>query len=175
MFLSVPGTLSHMTEQERHQWAQRIVRARRGLGWSKEKAAQRAGVTTTTWRRAEAGEALQDAKFAQVIAAVGLSDTGEPRVDFMTAPQPALFLLPADLERGYNETVAFARSVSEHVPALARDATRLMLDASQLFAAAGTHLVNGGDDGVQAAPMNAADEDDLRADLAAYPSDDETD
>lgn len=179
MFLGVPVRLSGMNEQERAEWALKIARARTRAGLSKEAAAKKAGVTATTWRRAEAAERLHDAKFAAILNAVGLSMTApgasllpELPLEALTA-QPSLFLLPEDLENGYNQTVAFTRAVSEHVPELARDATRLMLAASELFARAGSMLVEGGDRNGDTAPTNQGGEDDLTVDLAAYPSDED--
>lgn len=58
--------------------AARVTAARTRLGWSKERAAREAGVSSITLKRVEDGLAVQDTKLAAILQALQLND--EPRV-----------------------------------------------------------------------------------------------
>ncbi len=123
--------------EEQEQGA-KIAAARVAAGLSKEAAAKRAGVTTTTWRRAEAGQNVQGHKLASILTAVGIPAFDMSHLGLSEEESEAVaFALPVRIERGYTSTVDFTRAVAEEVPELAQRATRLMLDASSLFADAG--------------------------------------
>jgi transcriptional regulator with XRE-family HTH domain len=150
-----------------------IAAARKAAGLSKEAAAKKANVSTTTLRRAEAGERLQGHKLAAIMTAVGIPafySGVEPDED----DEP--FTLPPRIERGYTATVDFSRAVAEEVPELAQRATRLMLDASALFAEAGDVVFkrtpSGGDGDADntggSAPTKLRPVDPLEVDEAAY-------
>lgn len=153
------------------EFGRTIATARKAAGLSKEAAAKRAGVTTTTLRRAEAGERVQGHKLAAIMTAVGMpafsmeDEKGNP---LPGGDEP--FALPPRIERGYTATVDFTRAVAEAVPELSQRATRLMLDASQLFADAGNAVFStqAGGDGDADAAGGAAPMNDLHVDEAAY-------
>lgn len=159
MFLGVAATISAMNDQDRAELAQRIVKARTEQNLSKEAAAKKAGVTTTTWRRAEAGLRLHDHKLAAVLEALGLSADGLPdSAEVWSNEQWAdsVFVLPPAIETGYTDTVRFVKAVQDAAPPLTGRATRLMLDAASLLAAAGEYLleVEGGDGDGDSAPTS---------------------
>lgn len=130
-------------EKERQELAAQVTAARKAAGLSKEAAAKRAGVTTTTWRRVENALRVHDHKRAAIMTAVGLPAFVMPPGFDRDDP----FSLPPAIERGYTNTVLFTRAVADEVPTLAQEATRLRLDAAALFAAAGHEVMSrqGGD------------------------------
>lgn len=145
-----------------------IAAARKAARLSKEAAARAAGVTTTTWRRAEAGLKVHDHKLAAIMTAVGMPSFAHSPVEDSVEP----FTLPVSIEAGYTNTVDFTRAVAAEVPELSQKATRLMLDASALFAAAGEAVYKrsaGGDGNADATGGSApTSEGGLYEDQAAY-------
>lgn len=159
-------------EQTDKELGAEIAAARVAAGLSKEAAAKRAGVTTTTWRRAEAGERVQGHKLAAILTAVGIP--AFPVEDSKGNPLPGAdtpFMLPARIERGYTATVDFSKAVAEEVPELAQRATRLMLDAASLFADAGNLVfarTEGGDGNAEALAGGPASTSQDDYDLVAH-------
>lgn len=60
------------TDQQRHALGQRVEAARIAKGWSKERAAREAGVSSITLKRVEDGLSVQDAKLGAVLDALDL-------------------------------------------------------------------------------------------------------
>ncbi len=139
-----------MNDKERAELSLRVERARTAVGLSKEAAARKAGVTTTTWRRVESGLRVHDHKLQAILAAVGLDAAtlaDSPEIWPNEQWADAVFVMPPEIERGYTDTARFAKAVQDHVPELGNRAMRLMLDAAQLFADAGNQLLREGGDG----------------------------
>lgn len=140
-----------MNDKERADLALRIEQARTAQGFSKEAAAKAAGVTATTWRRAEGGLRVHDHKLAAMLDVVGLSSTGEITDTNETHPNAmwsdTVFVMPPEIEVGYTDVVRFTKAIQDAAPPLTLRATRLMLDAAGLFADAGEYLLmqEGGD------------------------------
>lgn len=178
MFLSVTGTLLDMNDNERQTVAKRVTAARTAKGWSKERLAERAGITTTTLRRIEDGLRVQDAKLQMALDALGLGrDAESPDSRPEEHWSPMLFALPPEIERGYNETVRFTSAVVRAAPELRPEATRLMVQAANLFARAGDIILMGGgdgdaDDAGSSAPMKLREVKEHEVDVAAYDPDD---
>lgn len=151
-----------MNEAQRREIGNLVIDARTSRGWSKERLADEAGITTTTLRRIEEGLRVQDAKLRLVLDALkimllpGPSDAERWAEEQMS---PAYFLLPPDLERGYQQAVAFTHAVTQHAPELAPRATRLMVDAARLFGDAADSILNqqeGGDGNADASAGGSA-------------------
>jgi transcriptional regulator with XRE-family HTH domain len=170
MFLGVPGTLRLMNETERISLGKRIAAARKRRGWSKERVAEVAGITTTTLRRMESGLRVQDAKLQVVVDLLELDVDSAGMADRYGEHEiaPELFVLPPEVEIGYNETVKFSAAVRRWAPHLSGEATRLMLDAASLFARTGEALlVEGGDGHADASAGGSAPTSQAAYDLAA--------
>ena len=54
--------IRRMNAEQLERLARRVERARLGQGWSKEKAAREAGISSITWKRVEDGLGVQDVK-----------------------------------------------------------------------------------------------------------------
>lgn len=70
MFLSVPVMLFCMTEGP-SRLAAAVRDARLAKGWSKEEAARKAGISSTTWKRVEDDAPVQDHKLRLIADALG--------------------------------------------------------------------------------------------------------
>lgn len=145
-----------MNDSERQDLGQRVMKARTARGWSKEKLADKAEITTTTLRRIEGGLRVQDAKLQLALDALGLGRDMETP-DRWTEDQmhPMVYVLPPEIELGYLNVARFSQAVSEEVPELADRATRLALDAAGLFSDAGNAILNrekGGDGNAEQQP-----------------------
>lgn len=66
-----------MNADDRRRLGLEVASRRTQKGWSKEKAAREAGVSSITWKRVEDGEVVQDASLAVILGAVGLSMHGD--------------------------------------------------------------------------------------------------
>lgn len=141
-----------MNNKERADLAKRIESARVAARLSKEAAARKAKVTTTTWRRAESGLRVHDTNLQAILNAVGLSASGEeligsPEIHPNEIWAEETFALPPEIENGYKATATYASAIQEYAPPLSERATRLMLDAAGLLADSGRYLLDreGGD------------------------------
>jgi DNA-binding XRE family transcriptional regulator len=66
-----------MNEDDRKRLGLEVASARTQKGWSKEKAAREAGVSSITWKRVEDGDVVQDASLAVILGAVGFNMHGD--------------------------------------------------------------------------------------------------
>lgn len=64
-----------MTDQDLQALAKAAEAARLAKGWSKERAAREADVSSITYKRVEDGQRVQDAKLAAITRALGLDST----------------------------------------------------------------------------------------------------
>lgn len=150
MFLGVPATLCLVNDKERMELAGRVEKARMDAGLSKEAAAKEAEVTATTWRRVENGLRVHDHKLAAILEVVGIdlaATSNSPEVRPNEVWSESTFVLPPEIELGYQDVVRYSKALKDFAPPLSRDASRLMLDAARLFAEAGQWLLahEGGD------------------------------
>lgn len=67
-----------MNDDERKTLGLEVASARTKRGWSKERAAREAGVSSITWKRVEDGQIVQDASLAVILGAVGVSTGDKP-------------------------------------------------------------------------------------------------
>lgn len=67
-----------MDESDARELGERVAAARLGRKLSKEGAARLAGVSTITYKRIEDGKSVRDTSLAQVLDALGLSETVTP-------------------------------------------------------------------------------------------------
>ena len=88
------GKIRDMNAEQLERLGRRVDHARLARGWSKEKAAREAGISSITWKRVEDGLGVQDVKRARVLEVLGLDDRGEPVGGsaqdgaYVTAPGP---------------------------------------------------------------------------------------
>ena len=88
MFLGVPGIVRPMElDDYRRDVAIKVEAKRRMLGWSKERAAREAEISSITWKRIEDGLPVQDVKMDAALRVLGInvSDPAEERP--VTPPQ----------------------------------------------------------------------------------------
>lgn len=79
---------------------------RTALGWSKEEAARRAGISSITWKRVEDALVVQDAKLAQVFRALNINsiEDGFDRIA-LTEDEVAVRRRPATAEESYRSVM----------------------------------------------------------------------
>lgn len=115
MFLGVPGIVRPMElDDYRQDVAIKVEAKRRMLGWSKERAAREAEISSITWKRIEDGLPVQDVKMDAALRVLGInvSDPAEERP--VTPPEhdaeEILFRLPPNLTARQREA---ARRLAE--------------------------------------------------------------
>jgi DNA-binding XRE family transcriptional regulator len=76
---------------------QLVAMARADLGWSKEEAARRAGISSITWKRVEDGLPVQDVKLRAVYRTLGWDPDNPNEPIDPNAPEPLAGFSNADL------------------------------------------------------------------------------
>lgn len=74
----------HYERMTTETYAERVRQARLALGWSKESAARKAGISSITWKRIEDGLSVQEASMAKALKALGV--VTEQRSTYVAAP-----------------------------------------------------------------------------------------